>query len=143
MKYLIGLLLVFSCLSFLYAGPEGRGTADTVFEDGGNRWRTISVTASTNTVLISTTPADSFLGIMVWRYREIVNTSTIAALALYPSNAEYTSFSSTFGIVLSSDSRGLGRGDSYVVPHQGEVWGAWSTGTGGQGAGGVETYWKK
>lgn len=138
---------------------EGSLTANPVIVDGGNSWRPISVSQSTTAVvIISTTPVGSLVTrisgstvneaspIQTWRFREIVNMSTCANLALYPSSMTYTVYKSSFGVVLSSDVTGGGLGDSYVVPHQGPVWGIWSggdtgCGNGGQGAGGTESWY--
>ena len=146
--FLSGLCLF--CLSGLaFAQPEGKITADPQFFDGGNDWQPISVKQSTTApVIISTDPVSSFElnrypPSLVWRYREIVNVSTCASLTLLPSSGTYTATSSSFSIVLSSDSTGLGAGDSYVVPHQAPVWGLWSRGCGegGQGAGGATSFY--
>jgi len=73
-----------------------------------------------------------------------VNCSTTSALRLYWTS-DYTSYSSTGGVVLSSGTAGDGIGDAYVVPHQGAVWGIWSPYGAAcvncAGASGTEQYW--
>lgn len=125
------------CLVFVLAGTaraeeELRDVqARPVYQDGGNSPRDISVPlSSTSIVLISSTAVDAVsqttdtvdLGIMEYRYREIVNCSTTSALRLYWTS-DFKTYSSSGGIVLSSDPAGGGKGDSYLVPHQGAVWG--------------------
>ena len=133
--FLSGLFLFFFS-GPVFPGTEGKITADPEYFDGGNRWEPISVKVATQApVIISTDPVGSFElkgypKTLVWRYREIVNTSTCGALTLYPDSGTYTATSSSFSIVLSSDSTNLGAGDSYVVPHQGPIWGLWSGGCG-------------
>lgn len=145
-KIVLGLLCLLCMPVFAHAGKEASVTSQAVFEDGGNDWRPISVRMSTDTVvLISTTPKGSLLDIQFWRNREIVNLSTCANLILYPDNVGYTSYSSSFSILLSSGGSTDQPGDIYGVPHQGAIYGVWGPGSagcgnGGQGAGGVETY---
>ena len=75
-------------------GPESQLTVVPIYEEYGNTSRLINVPISTtNVVVISSEAPNAYghqtstseaLGISVWRFREIVNTSTCAALALYP-----------------------------------------------------------
>lgn len=130
------------CAGPAWAGPDRNVTADPVFSDYGNSWRAIKVAVSTTTaVVISSTPVNSGLGINRWRFREIVNTSD-GGLMLMPAADSYAVFSSTYSVYLSSGSNG--KGDSWVVPGDGAVYGLWSSGTTvtGGGAGGSEHYWK-
>ena len=142
------LSLLFLCRVPLRAGSESQINAVPVFDDGGDAWWPISVRASTRTpVIISTDPVGSFdltgkpPG-LVWRHREIINVSTCSALTIYPDSGTWTAYSSSFSVTLASDTSGMGQGDSYVVPHQGAVWGIWSggCGDGGYGAGGAESW---
>lgn len=130
-----------------FAGTESKVTADPVFNDGGNSWRTISIAPSSMSfVCISTTPSSSNLGIEVWRSREIINIAD-GDLMLVPSKDSFTMWYSSHGIHLSSDTANLWYGDSYIVPHQGAIWGIWQPGTStttlSRGATCTETYWKK
>ena len=145
-RYLLAIALLFAASAPLLAGPEGKATADPTFQDGGNKLRMVNVSPSSNSViLISSAPENASLGIGAWRKREIVNTSNSGALMVLPDNTSFTTYLSSYGVNLASDTKGLSRGDSFVVPHQGEVWGIWSPGTieTGPGAGGYESYWKK
>ena len=151
MKYLLGILFLLVC-SPLFALPINTASVQPAWEDGGNDWRPISVAASTNIVLISSAPQFATvtnststvvsLGISEWRSREIVNTATGSALTLFPEETSYTAYRSSFSVVLGSGTKGLGFGDSWVVPHQAAVWGVWSVGgEAGAGAGGYETWY--
>ena len=125
--------------------------SDPTFFDGGNQSLIIAVSASTRAPVIISTTAVSHneltrLGMSHWQHREIINVSTACQLMILTDSGTYTSFSSTFGVVLGSGTT-VGLGDSYVVPHQGAVWGIWG-GNGnvchnGAGAGGVATWYKK
>lgn len=156
MKQFFLALLLLCVSSPLFATVVGKDYAQPTWEDAGNDWRPINVTCSTNTILISSTPAFAYysaqqlgsniststpLGITEWRKRVIVNMSTNAALSLYQDGSTYTNYTSSFGVVLSSQTTGLGFGDSWEVPHQGQVWGACSA-VGGQ-VGGYETWWNE
>jgi hypothetical protein len=133
-------LALFWAPGLAFAGPERAVTSDPTFEDYGNSWRPINVAANTSSVvLISSTPANSGLGIAKWRFREIVNTSN-GSLTLFPNNTSYSAFSSTYSIVLASGTSGMG--DSWKVPGDGAVYGIWASGTNSGGAGGSEHYWK-
>jgi hypothetical protein len=137
MKKLI-LLAVLLTPALAFAGPERSVTAERTFEDYGNNWQSIAISYNTSTpVLISSTPANSGLGIATWRFREIVNTSN-GMLRLLPSSTGI--FCSTCGVVLSSGTNGMG--DSWKVPGDAAVYGIWSSATTSGGAGGSEHYWK-
>lgn len=144
--FLLGFFCIFCWPRAAMAGTESQLTAMPVFEDGGNDWRPIAVSQSTQTLVLISSAADvAGLGIGAWRSREIVNISTCANMALYPDNT-YTAYSSSFGVVLSSSTSGDGLGDSIVVVHQGPIWAIWSQGgepcgNGGQGAGGYVSFW--
>lgn len=149
-KLIIALAFGFGLVSLAQASPESKVTADPTFEDGGNCWRLIQSSASQGAIIIiSSAPANAVrlssttrsLDISVWRKREITNTSN---LGLFLQNTpKYTSYISSFGVVLSSDSKGMGQGDSWIVPHQGPVYGIWSPGNSIGGAGGYETWGKQ
>ena len=144
------LLLLTNCFS---KEVSSVGTS-LVLTDGGNKGIALQVNPSTTIVLISSAApftiqvnasTNSLTQISEWRYREIVNASPDRGLTLYPDGTRYNFFSSTIGIFLSSDTKGLGAGDSYIVPHQGEVWGVWSgtiAPTGG-GAAGMTSHYKR
>lgn len=160
---LIGLtgLIVTSNLYAIQASQTISG--DKVNEVTCNKWRPINVAESTSTPVlissdpvnaqeqffISTTPSVRSLGINDWAFREIVNTSD-GLLMLIPNEVTsstvavnpYTSFISSYSVVLGSDTTGNGLGDSYVVPHQAKVWGWFSPATTKGGAGGSEVYCK-
>lgn len=134
---------------------DGKVTVDGVFQPYGNTVRQFSVALTTrNATLISSAPADATLisdtnttlGVTAWRFRQIINVSTCASVALYSTN-QYNVFSTTYGIILSSDSSGMGAGDVYEVPGQDQVWGIWTNATGngscaaGQGAVAIESYY--
>lgn len=153
LKMLYGLL----CLALFingkaWAEEETRDPqAKAVYQDYGNTSRDISVSMSTTgIVLISSAAVEAVsnidstvdLGIQEWKFREIINVSTVSALRLYPVS-DYNQYSSSGGVVLSTGP--FGAGDSYVVPHQGPVWGIWApygVACGNcAGAGGTENYW--
>ena len=156
-------LLAFAVCGMARAEEELRDISATpVYIDGGNTARDISIPLSSgNPVVISSAAVEAVqmstaanavrsaahpfdLGIQEWRHREIVNCSTTSNLRLLWTG-DYTSYISTEGIVLSSDTTGRGMGDSYVVPHQGPVWGIhspWGTAcVNCAGVCGSETYW--
>lgn len=148
LKALLGVFCLFCVSGFVHASIEEGNSAKRVIVDGGNDWLPISVPVSTNApVIISTTPQGSNVLspdiLQTWRFREIINISTCANLVLYPSSGTYNSYQSSFSVVLGSDTTGGGLGDSYIVPHQGAVWGLWSQGCGegGPGAGGEVTFY--
>ena len=147
------------------SGIEDHVNVSPIFEDGGNVWRSINVGQSTtNVVLISSTPENAVqtssvtalalpgqpgtagnLGIRIWRFREIVNASTCCVLALYP-QGNYNQFSTSFSVVLASDTTGNGMGDSWSTQSQSDIWGIWSPSSPGgnpgtQGASGYEEYY--
>lgn len=128
---------------FTFAGADRAVTVDPVYLNDGNCWRPISVTQSTQTmVLISSTAVDTNIEIGSWRRREIVNTSD-GVLTLFPNSSKYTAFSATYSVVLGSDTAtpyGT-MGDSWVTGNQGAIWGIWSSSTTRNGAGGSEEYW--
>ena len=123
------------------AGPiSNAGTLSVALDGGGNNATNLAIPYSSNTViLVSSAPADANLGITEWRYREIVNAAN-GRMMILSNNTDFTSFSSTKAIVLSSDTAGSGQGDSYVVPHQGKVWAIWGPETTNGGAAGSESY---
>ena len=158
----------FLCLAFLPSlleaqpRPEGKTTVDPFYTDGGNTSRQRNVPTSTSSlVMISSAPENAVyestgtrnLGITTWRSRFVVNKSTCLSLAIYPTNRGYDQYSSSRGVVLSSDtvigSGGVGRGEggSRQITHQDEIWGIWSPdgtcGPGGQGALIEETYFSE
>lgn len=147
-------LFAFLPSSLLFAfGEDGQVTITPTYEFYGNTPRDRNVDLSTtNVVLLSSRAADATveinttttLGIATWRFREIVNVSTCAALALYSRNTPpYNVFSTSYSVILSSDPGGLGAGDAYAVPHQDQVWGVWTSASGNgscaAGAGAVVT----
>ena len=139
MKVFLFLSFLF-CTTSLYAAGV---VSEPVYESAGKDWRPINVAqSSSNVVLISSAAANSNLNIGQWKSRLIINMSTSSALALFPNNTTFTTYTSSFSIVLSSDSSGLGQGDSWLVTHQGAVYGIWTNAIaeGGQGAGGYESY---
>lgn len=164
MKNWLKVIVLILMVSPAFANDATGGGADEgssvkpTFDSLGNTNRLINVAQSTrNPVLISSAPGSAFaqqtdtqaLNIDTWRFREIVNMSTCAALALYTGGHQYATQTSSFGIVLSSDSAGLRAGDSWVVPSQDSVWGWWipsavlTCGDGGSGAGGSESYYSE
>lgn len=125
------------CCSLALAGPERAVTDDPTFITTGNKWRTIQIAPSTNTVLISTdTPNNAGLGSGIWRERVITNYGN-GRMNLWP-NSTFTQFISSAGIMLNP-------GDSYQITHQATVFGIWevATSTTGSGAGGYESYDKR
>src|SRR3990167_431637 len=145
-KLIIALAFGFGLVSLAEANNESKVSADPTFEDGGNCWRLIQSSASQGAlIIISSAPENAVrlryptqnLGETVWRKREIINTSNLGLFL--QNNRTYTTYISSFGVVLSSDSKGLGQGDSWIVPHQGPVYGIWSPGDSVGGAGGYET----
>lgn len=148
----LALLAVSIPLSLAIAGEEA-GTTQPVFDDGGNSVRERSINATTETVtgwfLVSSAPTRSGLGINVWRFREVVNMSN-GGVFLWVNPNDFTEYKSTFGVHLATDTRGLGSGDSYVIPHQAELWGRFAPdtstatiGAGSRGIGITETYFKR
>ncbi len=124
------------------AGPDRSVVADPTFEDYGNKWRGIAVSASTQTwVLISSAPENAGLGISRWRFRQVTNCSD-QVLMLAPNATDFTVYSATKSVVLKSGSAG-NPGDSWVVPSNGAVYGIWAAGTTVTGgACGSEHYYK-
>ena len=139
MKVFLFLSFLF-CATSLYAAGV---VSEPVYESAGKDWRPIDVRQSTvSVVIVSSAAANSILNIGQWKSRLIINMSTNAALSLFPNSTNFTAYTSSFGVVLSSDSSGLGQGDSWLITHQGAVYGIWTNGIaeGGQGAGGYESY---
>ena len=153
----LGVLCVSSTLAYS-AQTERSETVEAVYSDYGNtdRQRNVDI-STTNLVILSSSAVNAVressgtksLGISVWRFREIVNVSTCANLALYPTpGPRYNQYSSSDAVVLSSDTlAGRAAGDAYAVPHQGEVWGIWepsgTCGGAGQGVVVTETYYSE
>lgn len=111
--------------------------------DWGNAVKEISVKSSTKNIVAISTDSSRYEE-NGWRIRYIVNSSTCANLQLRFSPLGYSFFSSTFGVVLTSDTvilRNLG--DSFTYYGQAPIWGVWSVGCpDGTGATGFEGYWK-
>lgn len=139
--------------SYAEYGTDGQISITPVVETFGNTVRTRNIALSTsNAVLVSsaaenavydTDPTET-IGIGAWRYREITNVSTCAAAAVnYTNSPPYNVYSTSYSVITSSDSTGLGAGDSYVPPHQDAVWMIWTPGSGNgscaAGAGAVVT----
>lgn len=149
--FLFFAVLSYVCMaSFAFAAVDGKATTDSVYEEYGNKRRLISVTQSTTSVvLISSAATASGLGINSWREREIINFSSSAAMAIYYDNTTYTVYKSSFGVILSSATSGIGIKTSgganvHLTHYQGPIWAIWDTNgsNGGAGAGGHEDYQK-
>lgn len=135
----LGLCSLLPSQAFGY-GEDGKITVDPTYEYYGNTPRMHHVALSTsNSVLLSSAPENASLdsdtntlvGIQAWRWREITNVSTCAALAISYTNAPpWNVYSTTYSVIISSDPTGLGAGDSYVPGHQDAVWGIWTAASG-------------
>lgn len=160
MKRLIALSFLLLAWNFPALADEERTEpsfdSKPIYDSLGNVGRDFGTDLSTrNWVLVSSAAVNATgisgstqpLNIEAWRFREIINTSTCAAMTLLAGGHPYSNFISSFGVTLSSDTAGLGAGDSYVIPDQGEYWARWSPASGngscaaGAGASTKETYY--
>lgn len=119
------------------SGPRRTQTVDPTFQDWGNSCRVRGVSLSTlSAVVVSTYPTNSGLDIAEWRFREIVNMSTGSNIRLIFGDDLFTTYSSSVGVVISSDITGAGFGDKYVDRSQTQIR-AIQSGTAGIGGAGV------
>lgn len=143
MKKFLWLGLLVLAPTAVFAGPDGRVSADPVYEDGGNDADAITISYSSSSwVLISSKATDVSLdgnNLSIWRHRQIINTSN-GRMMVSDSNTQFNAFCGTCGVVLGTGPI-AGLGDNYTVPHQGKVYGLWAPETTNGGAGGEQTYW--
>ena len=151
--FLFSLFLGFSCYGLSVAagpvraesGPRRNVTVDPTFQDWGNNCRSRGVSVSSiSAVVISTYPSNSDLNISEWRYREILNVSTGSAVRLIFGEDLFSVYSTSVGVVLSSDTTGGGLGDKYVDRSQTKISAIQSSkeGLNGQGLTILECYQK-
>ena len=155
MKNFAIICFIFAAASPLFAtDPQPSYDSKPIYGSYGNVGREINVRQSTTVPVLISSAALGATGVITdtqaltinaWMFREIVNTSTCSALALYSGGHRYATYTSSFGVVLASGSLNSGLGDAYVVPHQDSIWALWSpnaTCTNGAGAGGIETFYE-
>lgn len=147
-RLLLSSALLLNCAGFAVAanpsygsGPLSQKNVTPTMSQGGNTKYDISVRASTGAVVIvSSAPENRGVGVYNYHYRLVINCSD-GPLQLVD-RLGYTSFSSTYGVVLSSGTSGVG--DAQEILHQGVVYGIWGSSTtlNGGGACGEEQVFK-
>jgi hypothetical protein len=154
-------LLFFGGAAAALAQPgqtERNLTVDPVVLNSGQTWRLVKSTPPATTPVLVSSAAETAvvessgapsLEINVWGERYLVNYCTAAAVALSPTQINFT-FNSRWGVVLSSAGSPStnpvgGSNNSIKITWQGPIWAAWDSnaaacaGT-GNGMGGYETY---